>query len=116
MPIIRNSEVEFSPGSVPNFMRRTMVNPERGSGAITLGEALMNPGAELPMHTHRIEEAMVITKGTLICNLGSESYTLKPGDVILVPTSVKHNLVNRTSEPAGFLFFYPGVEVKMDKA
>ena len=116
MPIIRNSEVEFTPGMVPNYMRRVMVNPERGSGAATCGEALMNPGAELPMHTHRIEEVMVITKGTVLCNLGGESYPLTPGDVILAPAAVKHNLANRTNEPAGFIFFYPGVEVKLDKA
>ena len=63
MPIISNADVEFSPGSVENTMRRVLVNPDRGSGAITLGEMIMDPGSELPTHTHRVEEAMVITKG-----------------------------------------------------
>jgi len=116
MPIIRNADVEFSPGLVENYRRRVLVNPDRGSGAITLGEAIMNPGAELPMHTHRIEETMVITKGIATVVLGDETYTLGPSDVILAPAGIKHALANRGSEPAEFLFFYPAVEVQLDRA
>ena len=115
MPIIRSAEVEFAPGLVENYMRRVLVDPDRGSGAITLGEAIMNPGAELPMHTHRVEEVMVITRGTATAVLGDETYTLNLSDVILAPAGVKHTLANRSKEPAGFLFFYPAVEVRLDR-
>ncbi len=115
MPIIRNTEVEFTPGIVENYKRRLMVDPSKGSGAITLGEAIMNPGAELPLHTHRVEEAMVITRGIVTAVLGNETYTLNPSDVILAPAGVKHMLANRSKELAGFLFFYPAVEVRLDR-
>jgi len=115
MPIIRNAEVEFVPGFVENYERRILVNPDKGSGAITLGEAIMNPGAELPMHTHRIEEVMVITRGTATAILGDETYTLNQGDVILAPAGVKHLLANQGQEPASFLFFYPAIEVGLDR-
>lgn len=114
MPIIRSAEVKFTPGRVENYKRRQLVNPDRGSGAITLGEGIMNPGAELPIHTHRVEEVMVITKGTMTVVLGDDTYTLNPSDVILAPAGVQHMLANRSEEPAGFLFFYPAVEVRLD--
>jgi quercetin dioxygenase-like cupin family protein len=115
MPIIRSSEVKFGPGATPDYKRRVLVGPEKGSGAITLGECLMDPGSSLPLHTHRIEESMVITRGVITAVLGDDTYTLNPGDAILVPASIKHLLANRSQEPAGFLFFYPGVEVQMER-
>lgn len=116
MPIIKNADVEFSSGLVENTRRRVLVNPDRGSGAITLGEMIMNPGSELPTHTHRVEEAMVITKGIATAVLGDETYTLEPSDVILVPAGIKHTLANRSNEPMEFLFFYPAVEIRRDRA
>lgn len=115
MPIIRNTDVEFAPGKVENTCRRMLVNPDKGSGAITLGELIMKPGAELPMHTHRIEEVIVITKGTATAVLGDETYALEPGDVILAPAGIRHMLANRGSEPMGFLFFYPAIEVHLER-
>ena len=115
MPIIRNADVEFAPGLVENTRRRVLVNPDKGAGAITLGELIMNPGTELPMHTHRIEETMVITKGVATVILGDETYTLEPGDVILVPAGIKHVLANRGNKPMEFLFFYPAIEVLIER-
>ena len=115
MPVIRSAEIDFTPGMVENYKRRVLVDPDRGSGAVTLGEAIMDPDAELLMHTHRVEEVMVITRGTATVILGGETYTLNPGDVILAPAGVEHLLANRSKEPAGFLFFYPAVEVRTDR-
>lgn len=115
MPVVRNTDVEFAQGLVENTLRRILVNPDKGAGATTLGELIMNPGTELPMHTHRIEETMVITKGEATLVLGDETYTLKPGDVILAPAGIKHLLANRSNEPMGFLFFYPAIEPLIER-
>jgi len=114
MSIIRNTDVELAPGSVENTCRRILVSPDKGSGAITLGELIMKPGTELPIHTHRIEEAIVITKGEATAMLGEETHTLGPGDVILAPAGIKHMVANRSNKPMGFLFFFPAVEVHIE--
>jgi quercetin dioxygenase-like cupin family protein len=115
MPIIRNTDVEFISGSIKNTQRRILVDQDKGSGAITLGELIMNPGSELPMHTHRIEETMVITKGTATAVLNDKTYTLGPNDVILAEAGVKHTLANRSNEPMGFLFFYPSINIHLER-
>ncbi len=112
MPIIRSTEVKFTTGRVKDIKSRVMINSERGAIAVTLGEVIMNPGAELQMHTHQVEEAFVITKGTATVVLGNDTYTLNPSDVILAPAGVPHTLANHGKDPMGFLFFYPTVEVK----
>ncbi len=114
MPIIRNTDVELTSGSVENTYRRILVSPDKGSGAITLGELIMKPRTELPMHTHRIEEMIVITKGEAAAVLGEETHTLALGDVILAPVGIKHMVANRSNKPMGFLFFYPAVEVHIE--
>jgi len=115
MPVIRSAEVEFGPGATPDYQRRVLVGPPNGSGSITLGEVVLDPGSSLPLHTHYIEESMVITKGEVTVVLDDETSTLSPGDALLVPAGVKHLLANHGTEPAGFLFFYPGVEVQMQR-
>jgi len=115
VPIIKTADVEFTPGSVPNTLRRLLVCPAGGSGAITLGELIMEPGAELPMHTHRIEESMVIVEGEATAILDNEIFNLKPRDVILVPAGEKHMLANRSNKPMSFLFFYPSVDVQLER-
>jgi quercetin dioxygenase-like cupin family protein len=116
VPIIRNSEVEFTPGRADNYKRRQMVNKDRGAASVTLGEVIMNLGAELPLHTHQVEEVMVITRGTATAVLGDNTYNLNSGDVILAPAGVPHMLANNKKEPMGFLFFYPAVEVQLYSA
>jgi len=115
MPVIKSSDTAWGPGATPNYKRRVFVSPETGSGAITLGEVSLDPGSELPMHTHRIEEAMMISRGSVTVVLNGETHVLKAGDALLVPAGTKHTLGNRSKDIAGFYFFYPGVEVRMDK-
>lgn len=113
MPIVRNTDVAFVPGVVEGYRRRVLVNRDRGSGMITLGEAIVNPGSELPMHVHKVEEVMVIMEGTATAVLGEETHTLKPGDVVLAPAGEKHALGNRGNQQMRFIFFYPAVEVEL---
>ena len=56
------------------------------------------------MHTHRIEETMVLTKGKATAVLSDMTYTLEPGDVILTAAGIKYTLANRGNEPMKFLF------------
>ena len=58
MPIIRDSEVEFHQ-TAPGTKIRQLVNQEIGAGAITVGEVIMEPGSSLPLHTHKMEEAIL---------------------------------------------------------
>ena len=50
MSVVRSADVEFTPGLVENTRRRILVSPDKGSGTIIFGEAIMNLGTEFPTH------------------------------------------------------------------
>ncbi len=113
MPVIKYMDVtpvERAPGC----MMRQFVNQDMGAGAVTLGELIMQPGSALPIHTHKIEEAMFLVEGQLVLLDGDKSITVDAGTAILAPAWVKHNLANKTDKPARLLFCYPGVNVQRD--
>ena len=114
MPIIRDAEVKFQPG-VPGVKARQLVNQETGAGTITMGEAIMEPGSSLPLHTHKMEEAMFIAEGIATVVLGDETCTLETNGALLVPAGVKHLLANKDQKPMRFLFFYPAVQVQREE-
>lgn len=112
MCFIHCGDVKFTSGVVPHSDRRILVSKHVGAGATTLGEVIMHPGAKLPLHTHKVEEVMVIVEGTAAATLGEETRTLTAGDVLLAPAGVKHKLATVGDSRMRFMFFYPAVEVE----
>ena len=113
MPIIRDAQVEFQQLS-PGIKSRQLVNQERGAGAITLGEAIMEPATSLPLHTHKVEEAFFIAEGPATIILGDDTYTMETNSAILAPAGVSHLVANKSQKPIRFLFFYPTVQVQRE--
>ncbi len=113
MPIIRDAELEFQLRA-PGIKAKQWISHEMGAGAITLSEIIMEPGTSLPLHTHKVEEALFIIEGIAIAILGGETCTLEAKSMILAPAGVRHLLANRTQKPMRFLAFYPAVQVQRD--
>ena len=113
MAVIRSSDVEFKQRT-PGIKVRHLINQEKGSGAITLGEGILSPGSSLELHTHKIEEAIIIAEGTatLICD--NDTQTLEAGDAILAPAGEAHLLANHSQKPMKFIFFFPAVNTQKD--
>jgi quercetin dioxygenase-like cupin family protein len=57
-----------------------------------------------PVHTHRNEDEWTyVLEGEIGVELGSETHTAQPGDLILKPRNVPHAFWNGTDEPARLL-------------
>lgn len=53
------------------------------------------PGQENPRHRHPIsDEILFFVEGVGECVVGEETYTVKPGDLVLVPKDVPHSIRN----------------------
>ena len=115
MPVIRSADVAFQERS-PGIKVRQLINQERGSGAVTLGEAIMDPGSSLELHTHKIEEGILIAEGTATLVCGSETQTLTAGDAILAPAGEAHLLSNKSQGIVRFIFFFPAVNTQREAA
>jgi quercetin dioxygenase-like cupin family protein len=93
MPYINGADVETIEVE-PMVFIRVMVDSSKGSQGIALVRGRMAPGGHLPPHTHGVEEALTVLEGTALSRIGDETFDLGPGDAVLLPAKVTHELTN----------------------
>ena len=78
-------------------------------GTYCLLEVGLAPGMAVPRHTHtREDEVYFVLAGELEATVGEEIFVLQPGDTLLAPRDVPHQLRNSgTSENHFLLLFSP---------
>jgi quercetin dioxygenase-like cupin family protein len=78
-------------------------------GAYCLLEVSAAPGISVPRHTHtREDEAYFVLAGELEVTVGEKIFVLRPGDTLLAPRDIPHELRNSgTSENHFLLVFSP---------
>lgn len=67
----------------------------------------LEPGHELGAHTDSAEEVLFVVEGRVEVVVGEERALLQGPALAVVPTLVKHNLVNRGEERAKVMGFFP---------
>ncbi|WP_010584915.1 cupin domain-containing protein [Schlesneria paludicola] len=53
----------------------------------------MDPGSEVPMHSHPHEQGGMLIQGTLQLTIGDETRLCQPGSMFLIPPNVMHRAV-----------------------
>jgi quercetin dioxygenase-like cupin family protein len=84
----------------PGMQARTIVGSEQGFSTLFLSEMLMQPGAVIPLHTHPVEEAFVVTAGELAFRLGDATVVATADLVVRIPPGVPHAVRNDSAQPA----------------
>src|SRR5215469_691142 len=68
--------------------------PDTG-GAYCLLEVSLAPGMAVPRHTHtREDEVYFVLDGELEVGVGEKTFVLRPGDTLLAPRDIPHELRN----------------------
>jgi quercetin dioxygenase-like cupin family protein len=78
----------------PGRRARNLAGSEHGFDSLFVTENEMDPGSSIPLHTHTVEEAWVVTAGELTLRLGDELLVVPAGHVARVPPNVPHAVVN----------------------
>ena len=52
----------------------------------------LEPGAQVPAHTHPHEQMGMVLEGALTMTIGGETRDLKAGDVYLAPPGIEHSV------------------------
>ena len=113
MPIIKKQELSKREGDSPGLEAFILVDEERGSHSLRVGDLTIAPNSRVPRHVHtNTEEAMIIVEGTLDVILGDERVTVGPGHTVLAPAGTVHGFLNRYQEPARMLFIFPTHDVE----
>jgi quercetin dioxygenase-like cupin family protein len=99
--------VEVAPG----VRAHRIIDRPQGSGAITVGELEVEPGASLPLHRHRVEEVVIVLGGIARFDLDGVVDEAGPGTMLLAPAGAPHSLTCMSTEPLRVYFAFPSVDV-----
>ncbi|HYY89737.1 MAG TPA: cupin domain-containing protein [Chloroflexota bacterium] len=110
--------------SPPMVLRAAEIEPfDRGTGVSTLpfvgkwnaegntvttGITTFAPGAQIPLHTHNVEESVLILEGEATAVIGDQHYDLSANDATWVPRDVPHCFINRGQGRMRIYWVYGG--------
>jgi 3-isopropylmalate dehydrogenase len=111
----------------PMVLRQAEIEPfDRGTGVrtlpyvgkwnaegnkVTTGITEFPVGAGIPLHTHNVEESVLILEGQATAVIGEDSFDLEPGDGTWAPAGVPHRFANRGQGPMRIYWGYGGRQV-----
>ncbi len=112
----------------PNLLIRpgAVVPFDRGNGVVTIpyvgrwncdrnrvttGQTQFAPGTGLPLHSHNVEESVLVLEGEAVAEIGEESFDLVAGEATWVPAGTPHRFANRGQGPLRIYWVYGGRDV-----
>jgi 3-isopropylmalate dehydrogenase len=124
---VQGSAVAAASGPAPLVLRPAEIEPfARGTGVrtlpylgrwnadqnkVTTGVTEFPAGAGMPLHTHNVEETVLVLEGQATAVIGEAGFELLPGDATWVPAGVPHRFANRGKGPMRIYWVYGGREV-----
>lgn len=108
MNIVRTSEVEAK-SRFSGIFAKPLLGADNGSGAVTMSELTLRPGAVLPRHTHVVEEAFFVVEGSGEAVAGEETSAVAGGTALLAPAGVPHGFRNTGEQDLRIICMYPAV-------
>ena len=96
----------------PGVVSKLVMNKEKGAAAITVGELRIAAGSTLPLHVHKVEEALVFISGEATVEVDGKVTQMTPPSVLLAPAGTKHTIKNVGKDELRIIFFFPAVEVE----
>jgi quercetin dioxygenase-like cupin family protein len=73
---------------------RTLIGADDGVESFFIDEFRLEEGAQVPLHTHPVEEAWVVTGGSLTLQVGDDTVHVEANSVIRIPPGVPHAVQN----------------------
>jgi quercetin dioxygenase-like cupin family protein len=81
---------------------------------ITLILEEIAPGDRIPLHTHPINEVIVILEGAPEVTLGDETRELGPGGVVFIPAGTPHRTRNGTTATVRLHAMFPAERIGIE--
>ncbi len=110
MPFITNRQVHAEE-RYPGVKSKVYIHKDAGAHGIQMGEVYVSPGCQILLHTHNVEEAIILLEGTLETVVGKEKRVIRGGTTLLATAGVPHSLVSNGEKAARFIYAYPSVNV-----
>jgi quercetin dioxygenase-like cupin family protein len=82
---------------------RSLAGPAHGVTSFFIQENWMEEGAQIPLHTHPVDEVLIIAEGALTVDAGDETQVVSGGHTVVVPPGTPHRLTNHGPAPVRML-------------
>jgi HTH-type transcriptional repressor of puuD len=79
--------------------------------AVTTGMTVFSPGTGIPLHSHNVEETVLVVAGEATATIGDERFDLVAGQATWVPAGTPHCFVNRSTTAMTIYWVYGGRDV-----
>ena len=107
MPIIDHSQAPEVPWR-PGYRKWDVAGEEQGVTS-TFSINTAEPGAGAPLHTHTIDELIVVMEGTLEVSMDGETRTVGPNHTVVIPPGAEHGFRVTGEGTAQLLVFFPAL-------
>jgi HTH-type transcriptional repressor of puuD len=81
------------------------------ANTLTTGITVFAPGTALPLHTHNVEESVLVLEGEAVAVIGDDRFHLVAGDATWVPKDLPHYFANRGQGRMRIYWVYGGRHV-----
>ena len=108
MPIINHNEAPEVPWR-PGYRKWDIVGGEEGLTS-TLNISTGEPGAGAPLHTHTIDELIVIMDGVLEVLIDGEVRTVGKNHTVAIPPGAEHGFRVVGDRAAEIMVFFPALD------
>jgi quercetin dioxygenase-like cupin family protein len=82
-----------------------------GTAVITTGQTVFQPGTGLPLHSHNVEESVLILEGEATAEIDGRLFDLEAGQATWVPAGIPHRFFNRGQDVMRIYWVYGGRDV-----
>ena len=113
MPIVDHNRVPEVPWR-PGCRKWYLAGSEQGVTS-TLSMDSIEPGNGAPVHTHTIDEFIVILDGSLEVMVDGASYVVGKNHTLVIPPGTEHGFKAAGSDAAQLLVFFPTLDPYSEK-
>ena len=110
MPLIKNADIPLEE-MYPLVERKVLIGKHMGAKDITMGEITIKPGGEIPLHTHSIEDCILLREGSGEVHIDGKVHKIEAPATVLITPGTKHRVLNTGDNPIRIIFAFPSVNV-----
>lgn len=108
MPIIDHKQAPEVPWR-PGYRKWDIAGHQQGVTS-TFSINTAEPGAGAPLHTHTIDELIVIMDGTLEVRIHGETHLVEKDHTLVIPPGAEHGFKVVGDSAAQLLIFFPALD------
>ena len=109
MPVIQHATVPAAPSTRSGVPIRRLVSGDLGAAQTEVWEQTLQPGDEITLHYHDVEETVVFLGGRIETVIGDETRITDAPLTAFVPATVLHSFRNVGAVPAPMVVFFPAL-------